>query len=141
MSVGALASRPLADPLPQLYQGVAVNLVNGYLKAHVAGIAAAVTLVITDLTNGGISTADQWAAIVVAFLAAFGLTAVVPNTATQAPVLTPAPAPVAPVVVAPTAVSPVVVQVPEAPPVATPLAPVVEAPPVSVEPALPTDVS
>jgi hypothetical protein len=67
---------------------VFARYVSAYLKAHMAGIIAALVVVLTDLNApGGLHTAD-WYGIAAAFAAAFGIVAAVPNT--PAPV--PAPA-------------------------------------------------
>lgn len=53
--------------------------VNRFLKAHVAGLGAALMLVIVDLQNGGVSLAD-WYGVVGAALGVGAAVATVPNT-------------------------------------------------------------
>lgn len=59
-----------------------MNAITGYLKAHLAGIGAAVTLLIADLQAGHVS-AEQWYGIVGAYLATAAVVAVAPNTTSQ----------------------------------------------------------
>jgi len=56
-----------------------MHFVSGYLKAHVAGVVAALSLVIVDLNSGSITGAD-WIGIAGAFVGAAAAVAVVPNT-------------------------------------------------------------
>lgn len=53
-----------------------------YLKAHAAGIVAAVSLFITDLQidNGHALSGDQWIGVVGAYLGAAAIVAAVPNS-------------------------------------------------------------
>lgn len=76
-----------------------MNTISKFLKAHIAGIVSATFLAVSDITNGGITSADQWSVIVGAYLAAFGLVAVIPNNDGSAP----APAVIPQDVVAPAA--------------------------------------
>lgn len=76
------------------------KFIGPYLKAHMAGIVSAAFLAVSDITNGGINTPDQWSVIAAAFLAAFGLTAIVPNGAAPAVATLVASAPQDDVVVA-----------------------------------------
>lgn len=55
------------------------KLISPYLKAHLAGLGAAFSLLIADLNAGGALTADKWYAIVGAFLGTAALVHVVPN--------------------------------------------------------------
>lgn len=61
-----------------------MNGITGYLKAHLAGIGTAITLLIADISaDHGISNVSgaEWSAIVAAALIVGGAVAVVPNVA------------------------------------------------------------
>lgn len=58
-----------------------MHAINGYLKAHLAGIGAALTLLIADLNSGTHVSAAEWLAIAGAYLGVGAITAVVPNSA------------------------------------------------------------
>lgn len=53
--------------------------VNKFLKAHAAGLGAAITLALADLNAGHVSPA-QWLAVAAAYLGVGAVVAVVPNT-------------------------------------------------------------
>lgn len=78
-----------------------VKYVRPFLKAHLAGLGAAGTLLISDV-NGNLNalnavTGAQWVAAVCAAFGVGGVVAVAKNT--PAPVVAPAPVAAAPVVV------------------------------------------
>lgn len=64
-----------------------MKYLTNYLKAHVAGITAALTLILADMSNnpslghGGGLTANDWFAIVGAYVGVASAVAVVPNAA------------------------------------------------------------
>lgn len=71
-----------------------MSFVNSYLKAHLAGLGAALSLVVADL-NAGHLTLTDWYGIVGAALGVAAAVAVVPNGAPKAAALAPVAAPVA----------------------------------------------
>lgn len=58
-----------------------VSKINKYLKAHLAGVGAALTLLISDLNSKSHLTSGDLYAIIGAYLATGAIVAVAPNTA------------------------------------------------------------
>jgi hypothetical protein len=63
---------------------IIAKYVHAYLKAHAAGLGAAITLILSDLDNGSLNTWAQWAAIVGAYLGTAAVVSAVPNTPLKA---------------------------------------------------------
>lgn len=56
------------------------RLISAQLKAHIAGLGAALVLLVADLNTGDHVTLAQWAAIAAAYLGVGAVTYTVPNT-------------------------------------------------------------
>jgi hypothetical protein len=98
-----------------------VNLFTSYLKAHLAGLGAALALLIADLNSNVGLTAADWYGIVGAALGVGAVVAVAPNTKTVNAVTPVAVAVTPPVTVDPTTTIPTTVVPPVAQVLGTPV--------------------